>query len=67
MNEIKVDVNEVIRLVNAATSGDIRECKFYYSGKEVQIPKEEIEKWRFIGLGIKDFVLMREWDDENQP
>ena len=41
----------------------LEEMEFYYNGKKVDVSKEHIDQWKFIGLNNADFILDYEWPE----
>lgn len=59
-----VNVEEIITLESerdALNNTPLEELDFIYNGKLVNISKEELDHWKFIGLNNIDFIRGREW------
>jgi hypothetical protein len=61
MVKIKIDVNEVLALrkrMDEINSIELKDIIWMDGEKEISIPPERIERWRFVGLNNTCFVEM---------
>ena len=64
----KIDIDEVLKLknrINEINSFDLTKVKFIKDGKEINVDKEIIEDWGFIGLNNFDFIIMTDLKNAN--
>lgn len=61
-----IDIDDVVELknrINRYNRMDLNDCEFWYDGRKIEVPEEELKEWRFTGLNNIDFVLSRDWPD----
>ena len=61
---MRVDIEDVFKLEEdraKVNSPDLSDIEFFKDGERVEIPKEQIDHWRFIGLSNIEFVLCSNW------
>lgn len=64
---MRVDVEDVFENANEShqwNSQNFDDLEFYRDGKKVDLSEDEIRDFKLVGLCNADFVLMRDWDDE---
>jgi hypothetical protein len=68
MTKINVeDIEEMNRKRKEFNDIPIEDIEFYEKGVKLDIPKEVIDEWRFIGLINTDFVRERYWEYTKNP
>ena len=61
----KIDVEKVLKIYEERkkiNKPKLSEITFVYKGKEIDVPKEEIEEWFFTGLDNFHFITGRDWE-----
>ena len=64
---MKLYIEELLALnkrrkeINNYDIGDIEFCK---EGKIINIPKQILKEWKYVGLSISDFVNCYDWENE---
>jgi len=61
------DIDELNRKRKEFNDIPIEDIEFYEKGVKIDIPKEVIDEWRFIGLINTDFVQDRYWEYKRKP
>jgi len=59
-----IEVDKLLEMEEARriiTNLDVTKVLFRHEGKIIEIPVEELDRWKFTGLGLIDFVKNREW------
>ena len=61
---MRVDIEDIFKAQEVRSKINkplTSELQFYKDGVEVDISKEELDEWDFIGLNNINFIIMREW------
>jgi len=53
-----LELKEELRVINSV---DLDSIEFYKDGEKVDIPKENIEDWAFVGLTNVDFITSQSY------
>lgn len=56
---MKINIEEILAAQERRSeinTTDIKDIQWYLEGKEIVIPSETLEDWRFTGLSNTDFV-----------
>ncbi len=64
--KVRIDVEDVFQAYEELAKYQrikLKNMEFYYDGKKVDIPKETIDQWEFIGLTNADLILAHDWPD----
>jgi hypothetical protein len=57
---MRYDIEPVIaalKVISDLNKHEVMDLEFYYGGRKVDIPAEDIAEWPFVGLSTRDFVL----------
>jgi hypothetical protein len=63
---MRVDVEDVFQANEELAKFErikLDDIEFYRDGKKVEISKETIEQWKYIGLNNADLILNYDWPD----
>jgi hypothetical protein len=58
---VYVNVNEALRIQQQyrdLQNKEVFEVDFYYDGKKVEVPQQELAEWDYTGLGLVNFIEM---------
>ena len=61
---MRIDVEDILiaaSSIDAINGPDLEDIVFFSNGKKVDIPKEVIDEWEYIGLTNSMFILDYEW------
>jgi len=63
---MKIDVEDVFECANEMARLNrpkLEDIEFYSDGKKVEIPKNILDEWKFVGLTNEAFIMDYEWPE----